>query len=288
MRGGQTVRCRVGELIGHARLVDRSCSRRQEARASRIRTEGTANRGTRRLRRGVREPVQVQRPGKGRPGRVQLRHPLSSSMMRLALVSPWHHTQLITMAVFVADCDDGLMTPMEDPRTHASRFLETCRAALKLQYQRVLDLAEPPKDTMEWQVLEPDCYLLVLAIRQAIVGVEAVAHFEGGSIKNDVDQAIAEMARAHVDIRDLRNMLTHFDSYLKGDGVQQRRIPDPDFYVHRKWRSSHSGEVLLWIRASYNAGEPLKSVEVLSASRWVMDLIDEVREVVVPRPGTTA
>ena len=97
-------------------------------------------------------------------------------------------------------------------RIAASRFLETCRATLKLQYQRVLNLAEPPKDTMEWQVLEPDCYLLVLAIQQAIVGVEAVAHFEGGSIKNDVDQAIAEMARAHVDIRDLRNMLTHFVS----------------------------------------------------------------------------
>lgn len=170
------------------------------------------------------------------------------------------------------NCHNGIVDPIEDSRTHASLFLETCRAALQLQYQRVLDLEKVPRDRTEWRTLEPDCYLLVLAIRQAIVGVEAVAHFEGGAIKNLVEEIPETMARELSDLKDLRNMLTHFDDYLKGSGVLQRTIPDTDFDMHRKWRyDPHSGEVLLRVRAMG------RSVEVLSMSRWLMDLIDQVQ-----------
>jgi hypothetical protein len=97
--------------------------------------------------------------------------------------------------------------------------LETCRAALQLQYQRVLDLEKAPRDRTEWRSLEPDCYLLVLALRQALVGIEAVAHFEGGAIEDLVDEATTTMATELSGLKDLRNMLTHFDDYLKGSGV---------------------------------------------------------------------
>jgi hypothetical protein len=170
------------------------------------------------------------------------------------------------------DCHDGVVDPIEDSRTHARLFLETCRAALQLQYQRVLDLEKAPRDRTEWRSLEPDCYLLVLALRQALVGIEAVAHFEGGAIEDLVDEATTTMATELGGLKDLRNMLTHFDDYLKGSGVLQRTIPDPDFDMHRKWRyNPHSGEVLLRVRAMG------RSVEVLSMSRWFMNLTDQVQ-----------
>lgn len=187
------------------------------------------------------------------------------------------------------------MIPIEDPRTHASRFLETCGEALQLQYERVRELAKTPRDprdTMEWHVLEPDCYLLVLAIRQAVVSVKAVAQFEDGLVKDRIDRALGTMADAkHEDLRNLRNVLTHFDAYLSGDGNLQKKrnrekLPNPNFYVHRKWRRNRSGELLLWVRVFHNAGEPGISAEVLSASRWVMALINETREAIAPRSGS--
>jgi hypothetical protein len=183
-----------------------------------------------------------------------------------------HHQ--ITMRSSWRTCDDGVVAQIEDARTYASLFLQTCGAALQLQYDRVLDLTKAPLDTTDWRALEPDCYLLVLALRQAIVGVKAVAHFEGGSIRSRVDRAMAKRREELSDLKDLRDMLTHFDDYFKGKGfLQPDGIPDPEFDMHRKWRRSrHSGEVLLWVRALG------KSVEVLGVSRSVLDLIDEVQQ----------
>lgn len=170
------------------------------------------------------------------------------------------------------NCHDGVVEPVEDSRTHARLFLETCRAALQLQYQRVRDLEKTPRDRTEWRTLEPDCYLLVLALRQAFVGVEAVARFEGGGIKELVDEAKKPMAEDLSGLKDLRDMLTHFDDYLKGSGVLQRAIANSDFDLHRKWRyHPQSGEVILRVRAMG------RSVEVLGMSRWLMDLTDQVR-----------
>jgi hypothetical protein len=121
-------------------------------------------------------------------------------------------------------CDDDLVDQVEDAQEHANLFLETCRAALQLQYQRVLDLAEARPDKTDWRVLEPDCYLLVLALKQAVVSVEAVAHFKGESIKENVDETIARLTEDnHLgDLKDVRDMLTHFDWYLKGKGNIQK------------------------------------------------------------------
>jgi hypothetical protein len=186
------------------------------------------------------------------------------------------------------DCHDGVVAPIEDARTYASVFLETCREALKFQYDRVLDLAEVPRDTTEWRAIEPDCYPLVLALQQAIVGVEAVAHFEGQPIETWVDDHdMHVMTREHhglEDLRHLRNMLTHFDLYLKGEGNLQKPKAvlrgdvdeGRDFDMHRKWRyDPHSDRRLLWVRAMG------KSVEVLGMSRWAMGLIDKVRDALI-------
>jgi hypothetical protein len=181
---------------------------------------------------------------------------------------------------------------------HARVFLEMCRAALQLQYERVLDLAEVPRDTTEWRAIEPDCYLLVITIEQAILSVQAIAHFEGDPIQTRVKDAIKMLDRNHgysveatehgglQQLGDLRDMLTHFDEYLEGKGWlqpggrlwrQRGAISDEDSYrefgLHRKWRwDPHSRQVVLRVRATGI------SVDVLSMSRSVMGLIDEVRE----------
>ena len=190
------------------------------------------------------------------------------------------------------------MAPIEDARTYARVFLETCRGALQLQYERVLGLAEAPRDTTEWRTIEPDCYLLVIAIKQAILSVQAVAHFEGDPIETRVINAIEmldrkygypEEGREHGGLQqltDLRDILTHFDSYLKGVGWLQPdgrlwrqrwstsdEVSSREFDLHLKWRwNPRSRQVVLRVRAMGI------SVDVLSMSRSVMDLIDEVRE----------
>jgi hypothetical protein len=190
------------------------------------------------------------------------------------------------------------MAPIEDARTYARVFLETCRAALQLQYERVLNLAEVPRDTTEWRTIEPDCYLLVIAIKQAILSLETVAHFEGDPIETRVTNAIKMLDREYghpekarhlgglYQLTDLRDILTHFDAYLKGIGWLQpggrlwrqrwansNEDPSREFELHRKLRwNRHSRQVVLWVRAMGI------SVNVTSMSRLVMDLIDEVRE----------
>jgi hypothetical protein len=173
------------------------------------------------------------------------------------------------------------MAQVEDAQAHANLFLETCRAALQRQYRRVLDLTEASLDKTDWRVLEPDCYLLVLALRQAVVSVETVAKFKGGSIEILVARTMARLTEDDNlgDLKDVRDMLTHFDCYLKGKGSQQIKNNDDDpgfvlyFDMHEKWRRSrHTGEVLLWIRALE------RSAEVLGLSRSVLDLMDEVRK----------
>jgi hypothetical protein len=181
-------------------------------------------------------------------------------------------------------CHDGVMAPIQDARTYARLFLGTCQAALKLQYHRVLELAEGPRDTAEWRLIEPDCYLLVLAIKQAILSLQAVAYFEDEPIKSEIGQVIGIMDTEFgglQDLTDLRDMLTHFDKYLKGDGwlqpggrLRSRRphILD-EFDMHRKWRyDPHGDKVLLWVRAMGI------SVEVLGMSRAVLILMAELQE----------
>lgn len=203
--------------------------------------------------------------------------------------------------ILKGDCHDGAMVAIDDAQTYARLFLETCRAALQLQYDRVLQLADVPRDTTDWRAIEPDCYLLVIALRQAILSVETVAaHFEDEPIKATVTNTLEMLDWKHghpeagkhhgglQQLTDLRDMLTHFDAYLKGTGFLQpggklfrQRWPNPDedppppreFDMHRKWRwDRHTQQVVLRVRAMEI------SVDVLSMSRSVMDLIDEVRE----------
>jgi hypothetical protein len=173
------------------------------------------------------------------------------------------------------------MARVEDTQAHANLFLETCRAALQLQYRRVRKLAEARLDKTDWRVIEPDCYLLVLALRQAVVSVETVAKFKGGSIESLVARTKARLTDDdHLgDSKDVRDMLTHFDWYLMGKGniQDENREADPGsvayFDMHEKWRRGrHTCEVLLWVRALG------RSAEVLGLSRSVLDLMDEVRK----------
>lgn len=85
---------------------------------------------------------------------------------------------------------------------------------------------DPAADTF---TMQGDAYLFAMAARQALRFAQLVRRVAQPSFHSEIDRALGEFVTTAPDIKAIRDVLDHFDEYLRGTGRDYPASPPPTY-----------------------------------------------------------